>query len=105
MQLLCFLLLVASYICNVAVGRPQLIVLEKANVNEVSDPEAKRELFNSFNNGRSILYQSLFPEEGQIIGEIVIEVESQPLVLTRPKDPEAKRRRLQAEKRIQEDDS
>merc|ERR1712018_68295 len=78
-----------------------VLVTEVDNV----DPETKR----AFGNGaRSILYSSLPEfaldlsnfEEGDIIGEIAVEVETPPLVVTKPKDPEGKlREKAEADRR------
>merc|ERR1712066_701691 len=87
-------------IASIAAAFPQspkkfssVLVTEVDNV----DPETKR----AFGNGaRSILYSSLPEfsldlsnfEEGDIIGEIAVEVETPPLRVTKPKDPEGKLR-------------
>lgn len=68
-------------------------------MEEVIRPEEKRQIFNEF-QGRSILYKSL-PDfvEGNVREEVI--VESPVLVLTKPKDRDAKRRE-KAERRTQE---
>jgi len=72
--------------------RPQLVV-SSSSVSEVTNPEEKKTILNDF-QGRSILYQSL-PQQPF---ELIVEVESPVLVLTKPKDRNAKRRE-KAEKR------
>eukprot|EP00096_Caligus_rogercresseyi_P012955 TRINITY_DN561_c0_g1_i1.p1 TRINITY_DN561_c0_g1~~TRINITY_DN561_c0_g1_i1.p1 ORF type:complete len:119 (+),score=18.62 TRINITY_DN561_c0_g1_i1:175-531(+) len=72
----------------------------KANIIEVKDQAAKKLIFDSFNSGRSVLYESLFPnidfknvQVGQTVYETNIEVESPRLVLHDDEDePSASRR-------------
>jgi len=72
-------------------ARPQI-------VEEVIGADNKAAVLNDFNEGRSILYQSL--PDFQAPHEFVVEVESPVLFLTKPKDRDAKRRE-KAEKRTQ----
>lgn len=84
----------------------------EAAVREIGEgptqAEAKNRLLEGFGQAdnfasRSILYRSLLPasafQEGQVLFEQVIDVESPPLVLTRPANVVDKRRQ-KAEKRI-----
>ena len=72
----------------------------EARIQEVEDPLLKAEIFRDFRNQgrpRSVLYESLFPalaglEEGQVVAEIEVEVESNPLVLRKAADPDQKLR-------------
>lgn len=82
---------------NLGLARPQvnLIIDTGFSVEEVVRPEEKQRVLNEF-QGRSILYQSLPEFQGIPREEIV--VESPVLVLTKPKDRNAKRREM-AEKR------
>jgi len=86
---------------GLALARPQrnFIIDTGSSVEEVIRPEEKRQIFNEF-QGRSILYKSL-PDfvEGNVREEVI--VESPVLVLTKPKDRDAKRRE-KAERRTQE---
>ncbi len=69
-------------------------------VQEVDTDEESKAAFGNSRFGTSILYSSLPDfsidlsnfEEGDVVGEIVVEVESPDLVLTKATDPEGKLR-------------
>ena len=83
-------------------SRPQvnLVIDTGSSVQEVVRPEDKQRILDNF-QGRSILYQSLPEFQDSIIPRQEIIVESPVLVLTKPKNRDAKRRE-KAEKRTQE---
>ena len=63
--------------------------IDSESVHEIQDPEAKRLIFDGFRTqGRSVLYESLglFPQEGDVVADLVIEVESPVLQLFKPRD-------------------
>ena len=75
---------------------------DSRNVQEVQ-PEARKETLLEFAQQprQSVLYQSL-PGFGQVVHEIVVEVESPVLYLTKPDDVNEKRRQV-AERRTAEE--
>ena len=90
-------------------GFPQTPI-DSESVVEVRDPVAKRLIFDNFRTqGRSVLYDSLpglnnFPKEGDVIADIVIEVESPVLQLFKPRDAGKKLKERAEARRAEEED-
>ena len=66
-----------------------------SSVHEVENPNPT--LLTNFGRSRSVLYESFLPpisldglQEGDVVGEIVVEVESPPLIVRKPKNQQKK---------------